>query len=135
MKPSMIDTDTLSYFLRHHPDIVEKFQQYLKKYDKINLSIISYYEMLGGLKHKDAYRQLDKFQVFMKDSTVLLPVTDYSCQIASEIYAMLRKQGKPLDNMDILIASIAIENELVLVTHNRKHFGRIKNLEIEDWSI
>jgi len=135
VKPSMIDTDTLSYFLRHHPDIVEKFQQYLKKYDKINLSIISYYEMLGGLKHKDAYRQLDKFQVFMKDSTVLLPVTDYSCQIASEIYAMLRKQGKPLDNMDILIASIAIENELVLVTHNRKHFGRIKNLEIEDWSI
>lgn len=135
MKPSMIDTDTLSYFLRHHPDIVEKFQQYLKKYDKINLSIISYYEMLGGLKHKDAYRQLDKFQVFVKDSTVLLPVTDYSSQIASEIYAMLRKQGKPLDNMDILIASIAIENELVLVTHNRKHFGRIKNLEIEDWSI
>ncbi len=135
MKPSMIDTDTLSYFLRHHSDIVEKFQQYLNEYHKINLSIINYYEMLGGLKHKDAYRQLEKFQVFMKDSTVLLPVTDYSCQIASEIYSMLRKQGKPLDNMDILIASIAIENELVLVTHNRKHFSRIKNLEIEDWTI
>jgi tRNA(fMet)-specific endonuclease VapC len=135
VKPSMIDTDTLSYFLRRHHEIVEKFQKYLKEYNKINLSIINYYEVLGGLKHKNAHRQLENFQVFMKDSTVLLPLTDHSCQIASEIYAMLRKQGKPVDNMDILIASIAIENELVLVTHNRKHFGRIKNLEIEDWSI
>lgn len=135
MKPSMIDTDILSYFLRRRREIVEKFQKYLKEYNKINLSIINYYEVLGGLKHKDAFRQLEHFQVFMENSTVLLPLTEKSCEIATDIYASLRKQGNSLDDMDILIASIAIENELVLVTHNRKHFERLKHLEIEDWSI
>lgn len=134
MKPSMIDTDTLSLFLRRHNEVVANFQKYFKEIGKINLSIINYYEVLSGLKHKDAHRQLENFQTIVEKNT-LLPLTEKSCEIATDLYATHRKQGNPLDDMDILIASIAIENELVLVTHNRKHFGRIKNLEIEDWSV
>ena len=133
MKPSMIDTDTLSLFLRRHNEVVENFQRYFKEIGKINLSIINYYEVLSGLKHKDAQRQLENFQTIVEKNT-LLPLTEKSCKIATDIYATHKKQGNPLDDMDILIASIAIENELVLVTRNRKHFERIKNLEIEDWS-
>lgn len=90
--------------------------------------------MLGGLKHKDAHRKLEFFQN-LAEKNILLPLTEISCQLASDIYANLRGQGRPIDDMDILIASIAIENGLVLVTHNRKHFERIEGLEIEDWSL
>jgi tRNA(fMet)-specific endonuclease VapC len=38
-----------------------------------------------------------------------------------------------IDNQDILIAGIALENNLVLVTNNEKHFARIPNLIIENW--
>jgi tRNA(fMet)-specific endonuclease VapC len=134
VKPSMADTDTLSFFLRRHKKVVENFQKYFKEIGQINLSIINYYELLGGLKHKDAHNKLEIFQTIVEKNT-LLPLTEKSCEIATDIYASLRKQGNPLDDMDILIASIAIENELVLVTHNRKNFERLKNLEIEDWSI
>ncbi len=54
--------------------------------------------------------------------------------IAAEIYADLRKGGNLIDDIDILIAGIALANNLILVTRNRRHFERIKNLEIEDWS-
>jgi tRNA(fMet)-specific endonuclease VapC len=134
MKPSMIDTDTISLFLRRHDKVVEKFQQYFKEHGKINLSIINYYEVLGGLRHKDAHRKWLVFQQIAEKNTIL-PLSEHSCRIASEIYARLKKQGKTLDDLDILIASIAIENELVLVTHNLKHFSRIENLEVEDWSL
>jgi tRNA(fMet)-specific endonuclease VapC len=53
---------------------------------------------------------------------------------SAEIYAELRKEGKPLDDIDLLIAGIAIANRLVLVTHNKGHFERIRRLEVEDWS-
>jgi predicted nucleic acid-binding protein len=33
-----------------------------------------------------------------------------------------------------MIASIAIENNLVLVTNNTKHFVNIAGLKAEDWS-
>lgn len=45
----------------------------------------------------------------------------------------LRQKGKSVDLMDLLIASVALHNEYVLVTHNTKHFERIPQLAIEDW--
>lgn len=35
----------------------------------------------------------------------------------------------------LLIAGIALSDNLVLITHNREHFSRIEGLEIADWSI
>lgn len=52
----------------------------------------------------------------------------------AEVYANLRKSGKPIDDIDLLIAGTAIANGLILVTDNRKHFDRIVQLEIENWA-
>jgi tRNA(fMet)-specific endonuclease VapC len=35
--------------------------------------------------------------------------------------------------MDMLIASIAMANDLIVVTNNEKEFGRITGLRIENW--
>jgi tRNA(fMet)-specific endonuclease VapC len=35
--------------------------------------------------------------------------------------------------MDMLIASIAMANELIMVTNNEKEFKRISGLKIENW--
>ena len=50
MKPVLIDTDILSMFLRKHRKVVAKFEKYLREYDSINISIITYYEIVSGLK-------------------------------------------------------------------------------------
>lgn len=39
-----------------------------------------------------------------------------------------------MDDIDIMIAGVAISNNLILVTNNLKHFQKIAGLEIEDWS-
>ena len=33
--------------------------------------------------------------------------------------------------MDLMIASIAIENDCILISNNIKHFQRVQNLELE----
>ncbi len=133
MKPSMIDTDILSLFFRNHPKIAESFTSYLALYKKLSFSIITYYEIVSGLKHRDADNKLSRFLEFASKNTVL-PLTTKSVTISSEIYAELRKCGKPLDDIDLLIAGTAIANQMVFVTCNKHHFERIKTLEIEDWS-
>lgn len=45
----------------------------------------------------------------------------------------LRKKGLSIDLMDLFIASVALHNNLTLITHNTKHFSRIDNIQIEDW--
>lgn len=45
----------------------------------------------------------------------------------------LSKQGTPVEDFDLLIASAACCRGLTLVTDNIKHFKNIKDLEIENW--
>ena len=133
MKPALIDTNILSFFFRNHSLVIERFQAYLKEYDKINISIITYYEIVNRLKHRDAQKQLTSFQEFVSYNTVL-PLTTSSATISADIYANLRNKGTPIDDIDILIAGIAIANDLIIVTNNIRDFGKIESLEIQDWS-
>jgi len=133
MKPVMVDTDILSMFFRNNHNVVSNFKEYFKEYERINLSIITYYEVLSGLKHRDALKQQDSFLEFVKYNKVL-PLTEESIMISSDLYASLRKKGKPIDDIDLLIAGIALANNLILVTHNEGHFKRIRGLKISYWS-
>jgi tRNA(fMet)-specific endonuclease VapC len=49
------------------------------------------------------------------------------------IKAALERAGERLGDLDLQIASIALEHSVPLVTHKRRHFGRVPGLVIEDW--
>lgn len=53
---------------------------------------------------------------------------------AAEIYSELRSQKVRVATMDLRIASIAIANQMTLLTSNSVDFERIPNLSIEDWT-
>lgn len=133
MKPSMLDTDILSEFLRGNSKVINKVDDHLKEYGFISLSIITYYEILNGLLYKDARKQLTKFEDFVALNKVI-PLTLRMAKTAAVIQADLRKKGTEIGHTDTLIAGIAITSELQLVTNNTDHFKRIKGLEISNWT-
>ena len=132
MKPTLVDTDILSEFLRGTPKVAEQAAMYLQSYDAINFSIITYYEILNGLLYKDASKQLNKFLDFA-DLNKILPLTISAARQAAEIYADLKKTGQPIGHTDCLIAGIALTNGLQLVTNNTDHFKRVKGLDLVNW--
>lgn len=134
MKPCLLDTDILSLFFRNHPKVVKNCNLYLQEYEQLSFSLITYYEILSGLKHRDASKQLEKFLAFSKVNQIA-PLTEESIKASAEIYADLRKKGTPVDDIDLLIAGVAIANNLVLITHNQKHFGKIEILQLKDWTL
>ncbi len=133
MKPSMLDTDILSEFLRGNIKVIEKVDEHLKEYGFVSLSIITYYEILNGLLYKDARKQLSKFEDFVELNKVI-PLTKRMAKIAANIQADLRKKGTEIGHTDTLIAGIAIASELQLITNNTDHFNRIQGLEIANWT-
>jgi predicted nucleic acid-binding protein len=44
-------------------------------------------------------------------------------------------KNNPTADMDLLIASICMANDLTLVSNNTRHFGRIAGLKLENWSL
>lgn len=99
----------------------------------LSFSIITYYEIVSGLKHRDAKKQLTAFLELASYSNIL-PLIEQSVTLSADIYASLRIAGTPVDDIDLLIAGTALANGLVLVTHNTKHFGRISQLQLADWT-
>lgn len=132
MTESLVDTDVLSFYFRGDQKVVDHFNKYLDEFDVINISIITYYEILGGLKFKKAERQIKEFEEFVNNNTII-HISEESAKISGNIYSDLRLKGITIGTSDILIAGIAIENELVLVTNNEKHYGSIQGLRIENW--
>lgn len=66
---------------------------------------------------------------------VSLPFDDQSAVIYGQIRPQLAAPGTPIDPNDLLIASIALANNLILVTHNTREFSRVEGLRLEDWEI
>lgn len=133
MKPSMLDTDVLSEFLRGNQNVIAKVDEHLQEYGFINLSIITYYEILNGLLYKDARKQLTRFEAFIALNKVI-PLTLRTAKTAAVIQANLRKKGSEIEHADTLIAGIAIAHGLELITNNTDHFKRIKGLQIANWT-
>ena len=122
MTEAIVDTDILSFYFKGDEKVVSRFSEYLKEFDQVNISIITYYEIIAGLQFKKAERQLRDFEEFIRNNNII-NISDESAKISGDIYADLRQKGITIGTSDILIAGIAIENGLTLITNNEKHFS------------
>jgi tRNA(fMet)-specific endonuclease VapC len=127
----MFDTDTASFFMKDKPKSVRKKTAEHSK-DEFCISAITYAELMFGLK-RNYSRQLDLWLHEILGKFKIIAFDDVSAATYGDIRAMLEKSGQSLDNMDMLIASSAIRTGAVLVSHNTKHFSKIKGLKVEDW--
>jgi predicted nucleic acid-binding protein len=128
----VIDTDILSYAIRGTPALINKFAEHDK--DHLCMSAISYAELIYGARRKKSAGLEQSVRRF----TERFSIVDFDTA-AAQSYANIRTQleqdGTPLDNMDMLIAAVSISAGAVLVTHNIKHFSKIKGLKVEDWYV
>ncbi|NOS93678.1 MAG: type II toxin-antitoxin system VapC family toxin [Cyclobacteriaceae bacterium] len=132
MTESIVDTDILSFYFKGDVHVAAKFADYLKEFDQINIPIITYYEIIAGLKFKKAVKQLNDFQDFVLNNNII-NISEESAKISGDIYAQLRQKGITIGTSDLLIAGIAVENGLTLITNNEKHYDSISGLQVENW--
>ena len=133
MKPAILDSDTISYFFKGNPAVIQKVDEYLQVHGFVYLSIITYYEVLNGLLFKDARSQLGRFQQFVQLNQVL-PINLPIAATGAQIFAALRKNNQVIGHNDVLIGATAIEHDLILVTNNSNHFSRIPALSLDNWT-
>ena len=79
------------------------------------------------------------FEAEQKNIFKLLANTEFvslgkeACKIFGKNNAYLSKIGKITQEVDLMVASIAISRDLILVTRNKKHFENIPELKMEQW--
>ena len=95
-------------------------------------SIVKAELFYGAMKSQNPGRVLEMQQRFLS-GYASMPFDDAAARQYGVIRAELEKAGSPIGANDLLIAAIAVANNLVLVTHNTREFSRVSRLELEDW--
>jgi tRNA(fMet)-specific endonuclease VapC len=90
-------------------------------------------ELYYGAYHStQSERNLALLERFFSQFAVL-PLDTTAARVAGRIRSELSVNGTPIGPSDLLIAAIALVNNLTLVTHNTREFNRVSGLVIEDW--
>ncbi len=103
----------------------------------VAISAISVHEYLFGIRyrfHKTAnFNEKLKAAIQELEQFDILPLDHEIAQISAEIHAVLARQGRQIGINDTYIAATALRYGFKLVTRNREHFNRIRDLEIVDY--
>ena len=129
---ALLDTDILSELLKQQPHVTHRARLYLAEHNRLAFSIITRYEILRGLKAKQAQAQEAAFEALCQ-ACLILPLTDRVVERAATLYAELYRRGALLPDADLLIAATALDAQRTVVTNNLAHFQRIPDLVVETW--
>ena len=97
----------------------------------VGLSIISlgeiYDGLLGSPNREQAEQELQSFLEAIQD---VVQLDEQTCRIFAAERRRLRESGQRIEDPDIYIGATAIRHNLTLLTNNRRHFERMRGLDI-----
>ena len=100
------------------------------------ISVITAIELLyGAYNAPEKYRnkEISKAKVLIDYYTVV-GIDDIPDAFSIE-KVRLENMGQTIEDFDLMIGVTGRDSNLVVVTHNQKHFNRIEGLVTEDWTI
>lgn len=128
----MLDTDTVSHLLRGgHPALDARLRE--APPDSLCISVVTRAELLLGLELKPEATRLAALVTQFLTRLPSLPWNDAAAARFARLSATLHRTGQPIGTLDAMIAAHALAGDMVLVTHNLRHFSRIPGLKLQDW--
>ncbi len=126
----MLDTDTVSFALRGVGDVAE--QLLARRPSAVCVSSLTLAELRFGAERRRSRRLHRLIDDFMAP----LFVAPFEAEAATrfgKLAATLADSGTPIGQMDTLIGAHALAMDLILVTNNARHFGKVRGLRTENW--
>ena len=94
------------------------------------VSIVSYGELFeGAIGAPNPQPELVHFRAFL-ERLKLLPLTEPIMEVFARTRANLRRQGRLIPDLDLLIAATAIHHDVTRLTRNVRHFARVPGLRL-----
>ena len=127
----LLDTNICSAYLKRPGGLAHRFMQHVGGLAIPTLVLAELYTW--------AFRRPQPAPLLHLIEADLVPdvtILDFDAACArqfGEMRATLLTTGVVVNPVDLMIAAVARTHDLVLVTHNVKHFEVIPELRIEDW--
>jgi len=128
-----LDTNIVTYYLKGNEKILDKVDQEAKN-DNIIIPPFVYFEVKKWLMAVNSKIKLQAFEKLFEKYGIDA-IEKQTMDLSLSIYIKLRQNGITVDDGDLLIAAYCIQNNYVLVSNNQKHFEKIENIQVVNWTI
>ena len=130
----MLDTDTCSYVMKRSSQLLLKRLQQVPV-SEVCVSVITKSELWYGVEISPR-RQQDEIALLAFIAYVdVLDFPDEAASHCANIRAHLKTRGTMIGSNDLFIAAHARSLGVILVTNNVSEFGRVPDLELENWTV
>ena len=138
MSRRLLDTDVLSEIIKgKNAAIVARAAAYAAQHGRFTISAVSVAEVVYGFRRMGPRRADRAIRGVFGGEAEVLPLDDPAARLAGRINADLERSGRVIGMPDVMIAAIALQNGLPLVTGNVVHFEQVRSigyrLLIESW--
>jgi len=99
----------------------------------VSVTALTLCELFKGAYAAQRWEEAVQLVHGFMESVSIIDQTPASCECFGRDYAALKKSGKLVPEMDLMIGCIAKTNGKIMVTRNDKHFKNIPLLKIEKW--
>ena len=130
-KTYVLDSDILIDFARGKEEAIGWIQKHRDKGDTLASTWINSCELLRGAYTNGSQKELLAIRSLLSSLYIMLP-TMATSELYAQIYSRLKREGIMINDFDILIASIATENDSIFVS-NDNGFENVKELKLEKW--
>jgi tRNA(fMet)-specific endonuclease VapC len=129
----MLDTNTVSAAARGGSPLLDRR---LTDYgvDELCISVITEGEVRFGIAKAPDATRISQLMTVMLTRFAILPWTSETAATYGRLRADMRRRGRALSPLDMLIAAHAISAGVPLATSDRA-FTHVPDLRVEDWTI
>jgi tRNA(fMet)-specific endonuclease VapC len=128
LNKALIDTDVFSEMTKGvNQTVAANARAYRVAFARYTISSITFMEVVRGYQQRQAWNKLQAFLAAIVSEEVI-PFDQAAAEVAGRIAGELERVGRPIGVADPMIAAVAIQNGLELVTGNTAHFQRIQQL-------
>ena len=131
----LLDTGSAGDYIHRRKGVYEGARKAVADGHRIGIGLPVLAELWFGVENSSSRdKNAEKLRRVLSE-LIIWPVTESAAELYGKIAADLRKRGRPIGKMDMLIAAIALSLGKTTVVSGDSDLAAVPRLSVESWSV
>jgi tRNA(fMet)-specific endonuclease VapC len=131
----LLDTGSAGDYIHRRQPVYERARETVRNGHRVGIGLPVLAELWFGVENSSTReRNADRLRRILPE-LIIWPLTETAAEEYGKIAAELRRLGKPIGQIDMLIAAIAQTLGRTIVVSADSDFNEVPGLTVENWSV
>jgi tRNA(fMet)-specific endonuclease VapC len=135
LKRFVLDTGIASDLINGRLGVPENFLRETQQGGRVGIPTVALGELWGGIEYSTTRQRNRELAMKQLARLTVWPFDREAAEEFGRIYAELRSKGRPIQQIDMQIAAVALTLGNAVVVTKDSDFLAIDRLQIVDWSV